>query len=58
MELTKEICLKNKEDRRKQLRELSIDEKIRRVEELRNRVQPIKELRRKRTDKSSVLKEK
>ncbi len=54
MELTKEKCLKNKEERRRQLRDLSIDEKIKRVEELRNRVQPIRELRRKRTDKSSL----
>jgi len=54
MELTKETCLKIKEERRKQLRQLSIDEKIRRVEELRNRVEPIRDLRRKRTDKSSV----
>lgn len=58
MELTKETCLKIKEERRKQLRQLSIDEKIRRVEALRNRVKPIRDLRRKRTDKPSVSEEK
>ena len=57
MELTKETCLKIKEERRKQLRQLSIDEKIRRVEELRSRVEPIRDLRRKRTDKPSVSEE-
>jgi len=57
MELTKETCLKIKEERRKQLRRLSIDEKIRRVEELRNRVEPIRDLRRKRTEKPSVSEE-
>jgi len=45
-----------KDQRRKQLRELSIDEKIKRVEELCNRVEPIRELRRKRTYKSTVSK--
>ena len=57
MELTKETCLKVKEEKRKQLRQLSIDEKVRRVEELRNRVEPIRELRRKRTDEPSVSEE-
>lgn len=57
MELTKETCLKIKEERRKQLRQLSIDEKIRRVEALRNRVKPIRDLRHKRTDKPSVSEE-
>ncbi len=47
MELTKESCLKAKEEGRKQLRKLSIDEKIRIVEELRKRVEPIRDLRRK-----------
>ncbi len=45
MELTKELCLKIKEDRRKKLRLLPIDEKIKRVEELRKRVETIRELR-------------
>ncbi len=45
MELTMELCLKIKEDRRKRLRQLSIDEKIKRVEELRRRVETIRELR-------------
>lgn len=45
MELIKESCLKSKEERRKKLRQLSIDEKIKRVEELRDRVETIRELR-------------
>ena len=47
MKLTKEICLEIKEERRKKLRQLSIDEKIKKVEELRKRVEIIRDLRRK-----------
>lgn len=53
MERTKELCLKIKEERRKKLRVLSIDEKIKRVEELRDRVKVIRDLRckKKQTDR-------
>ncbi len=45
MELTKELCLKMKEEGRRKLRQLPIDEKIKRVEELRDRVKAIRDLR-------------
>ena len=51
MELTKELCLKIKEERRKKLRELSIDEKIKRVEELRSRVEIIRKMRHKKVSR-------
>lgn len=57
MELTKETCLNIKEERRKRLKRLSIDEKIRRIEELRIRVEPIRGLRRNKTDKPSISEE-
>ena len=45
MKLTKEKYLKIKEERRKKLRQLSIDEKIKRVEQLRSRVEVIRDSR-------------
>lgn len=45
MESTKELCLKKKEEGRKQSKQLSIDEKIKRVEALRRRVETIRNLR-------------
>lgn len=45
MIITKEICLAMKEERRNKLKKLSIDEKIKRVEELRKRVEIIRDLR-------------
>ncbi len=56
MELTKELCLKIKEDRRKKLRLLPIDEKIKRVEELRKRVETIRELRYKKINRLRMKK--
>jgi len=47
MELTKEVCLKIKEDKRKRLKQLSINEKIKRIENLRERVEVIREVRQK-----------
>jgi len=45
METTKEMCLKKKEEVRERSKQLSIDEKIKRVEALRRRVQTIRNLR-------------
>jgi hypothetical protein len=45
METTKEMCLKKKEEGRERSKQLSIDEKIKRVEALRRRVQTIRNLR-------------
>lgn len=57
MELTQEICLKMKEERRKMLRQLPIEEKIRRVEELRERVKIIRTLRPKKNNQDESLDE-
>lgn len=54
MEFTKENCLKIKEERRKELVKLSIDEKIKIVEGLRDRVEVIRNLRNKRSKKAVV----
>ena len=54
MEFTKENCLKIKEERRKKLVKLSIDEKIKIVEGLRDRVEVIRNLRNKRSKKAVV----
>ena len=56
MEFTKENCLKIKEERRKELVKLCIDEKIKIVEGLRDRVVVIRNLRNKRS--SAVVHEK
>lgn len=45
METTKEMCLKKKEEGRERSKQLSIDEKIKRVEALRRRVETIRNLR-------------
>ena len=58
MELTKENCLKMKEEQREYLKGLSIDEKIKRVEELRSRVEIIREIRRKRNENLQVTEQK
>lgn len=54
MEFTKENCLKMKEKRRKELVKLSIDEKIKIVEGIRDRVEVIRNLRNKRINKAVV----
>ncbi|MBI5328425.1 MAG: hypothetical protein HZB80_09100 [Deltaproteobacteria bacterium] len=54
MEWTKENCLKIKEERRKELVKLSIDEKIKIVEGLRDRVEVIRNLRSKRSNKAEA----
>ena len=54
MEFTKENCLKIKEERRKKLVKLSIDEKIKIVEGIRDRVEVIRNLRNKRSNKAEA----
>jgi hypothetical protein len=51
MFLTKEMALKLKEERRNYLKQLSIDEKIKRVEDLRQRVEVIRQFRRQKAEK-------
>ncbi len=58
MELTQKKCLEIKEAKRRKLKNVSIDEKVRRVEELRDRVQVIRELRNRRKNKRQSIDDK